>query len=347
MIPEAKSALVKSIARTMGFDRVGVAAAAPTANADRYRSWLGRGYGGTMAYLGRNVPMRENAANLLDGARSVICCAVLYRREDEDASGATDGPRRGDKTSHVDEPSGRVAQYARGADYHVVLRRRLEALIAALREAVAEPFEARACVDTAPILERDLAAAAGLGWIGKNTLLLHESLGSFLFLGEIITTLNLSPDVPATDHCGTCTRCLDACPTDAFPQPYVLDARRCISYLTIEHRGEIDDGLKPLIGEWVYGCDVCQDVCPFNRKAPLCVDAELREERIAARVPLAPLVQLTSGGYRRLTRGTAATRATRGMWRRNATIAEENARRAPGYDSGACAEADGPSRDAG
>jgi epoxyqueuosine reductase len=201
----------------------------------------------------------------------------------------------------------------------------LEELLVRMRAEFEEPFEARCFVDTGPLIERELAAAAGIGWIGKNTLVMHERLGSYLFLGEIVTTLELAPDAPVTDHCGTCRRCLDACPTQAFPAPYEMDATRCISYLTIEHRGEIPDDLSPRIGDWVYGCDVCQEVCPHNAKTPLASDSELTADRIPARLTLATLTELTAGSYRRLTEGTAARRATRRMWQRNTAIALHNA----------------------
>ena len=166
--------------------------------------------------------------------------------------------------------------YAWGDDYHEVIRSKLGALVERMRTELVEPFEARVCVDTAPILERELAAAAGIGWIGKNTLVLHHELGSYFFLGAIVTTLDLAPDEPLPDHCGTCTACLDACPTQAFPKPYEMDASRCISYLTIEHRGDISKPFQKMMGDWVFGCDVCQEVCPYNRSAPT-----TREPRIA------------------------------------------------------------------
>ena len=213
----------------------------------------------------------------------------------------------------------------RGSDYHVVLRDMLHKLIDMLRERLQEPFEARICVDTAPILEREYAAAAGLGWIGKNTMLMHQELGSYLFLGEIITTLDLVPDTPVADHCGTCTRCLKACPTGAITEPHRLNASRCISYLTIEHRSALSADLQRDMGWWIYGCDICQEVCPYNRRAPETTHAEFQSRRLPAELPLVELIRLRSGAYRRLVRGTAAARASRNMWRRNAVIALRNA----------------------
>lgn len=269
-----------------------------------------------MRYLASQLPLRLDPSRLIPGARSAICTAVRYKR---DRPPSAPGPHPGAQPP-AQPPSGRVAMYARGDDYHVVLRRMLERLIAALHERIEVQFEARAFVDTGPLIERELAAAAGVGWIGKNTLVMHESLGSYLFLGEIVTTLDLAPDAPATDHCGTCTRCLDACPTQAFPAAYQMDASRCISYLTIEHRGEIPPELAARMSDWVYGCDVCQEVCPHNAKAPMASHPELTADRIPARLPLDPLTRLTAGEYRRLTRRTAARRATRRMWQRNAAL---------------------------
>lgn len=327
MTPDEKTLAVKSAAAALGFDRVGVARAEPIRRGAYYRDWLAHGHAGTMDYLTRNVDSRLDPSRLLPGARSIICTATNYRRQD--SSDAASRPMAAGATA----PGGRVAQYARGEDYHTVIRDRLGMLIHAMRQRFDEPFDALACVDTAPIIERELAAAAGIGWIGKNTLVMHESLGSFLFLGEIVTTLDLAPDAPATDHCGTCTRCLEACPTAAFPAPYQMDASRCISYLTIEHRGEIDPTLAASMGDWVYGCDICQDVCPHNTKAPAGHDPRLMVTRLPAQLSLPLLQTLTSGDHRRLTRGTAARRASRKMWRRNAAIASMNLRRDPPHGS--------------
>lgn len=309
-----KSQLVKRIAHTLRIDRVGITSAAPVERFAHYKAWLDRGYAGHMRYLHENQDLRADPARLLTGARSVICIALLYHRP-EPQKPAT-------------PTTGHISNYARGADYHRVIREKLAELLAALRAQISEPFDDRVCVDTAPVLERELAARAGLGWIGKHTLLLDARLGSYLFLGEAITTLDLAPDAPARDHCGTCTRCLAACPTDAFPTPHVLDARRCISYLTIEHRDAVAPELASKLDDWVYGCDVCQQVCPFNAKAPHTAHADLGRDLLPAYVPLADLIALRSGEYRRLVRGTAAARAHRPMLRRNAILAARNTRRA-------------------
>lgn len=322
MTPAVKANRVKRMARELGIDRSGIVRAGPVRNATYYRDWLAAGHAGSMQYLHRNADCRTDSSSILPGARSVICAAMSYRRPPQADDPAADSPGG---ESRAAAPSGRVAQYALGPDYHVVLRRRLAALVERMRLEFDEPFEARICVDTAPLLERELAAAAGLGWIGKNTLVIDPALGSFLFLGEVVTTLELAPDEPATDHCGTCTRCLDACPTRALIGPYQMDASRCISYLTIEHRGEIPAELRGGIGDWVYGCDVCQDVCPFNAKAPPARDVEIVQDFLPARLKLPQLAQLTAGEYKRMVRGTAAGRATRAMWQRNAEVALRNA----------------------
>lgn len=217
--------------------------------------------------------------------------------------------------------------YAWGNDYHEVMRSKLAELTDRLRAELTEPFEARICVDTAPILERELAAAAGIGWIGKNTLVLHHEIGSYFFLGAVVTTLDLAPDEPLPDHCGTCTACLDACPTQAFPKPYEMDASRCISYLTIEHRGDISKPFQKMMGDWVFGCDICQEVCPYNHEAPT-----TREPRFAIRPPgpqlaLDDVLGWSVDDYREQLHGSAMTRAKLDMLQRNARIALNNVKR--------------------
>ena len=316
MSPAVKSLLIKALGRELGLSRVGIAPAAPLPGAAYYKSWLRRGYHGSMSYLARNVERRAAPASLLPGARGIICAALSYRPSPHDPPHAETAPQGGPAT-------GRVARYARGRDYHVVLRERLEALVERLRRRLDEPFEARVFVDTGPLLERELAAAAGLGWIGKNTMLLSRGLGSYSVLGEVLTTLELSHDAPETDHCGSCTRCLDACPTGAFPAPYQMDASRCISYLTIEHRGTVAPEFHAAIGEWIYGCDVCQEVCPFNDDASA-GDPELLAERAGDRVDLLRLLRLTPEQHRAWLGDSAADRARPAMWRRNAALALGN-----------------------
>jgi epoxyqueuosine reductase len=205
-----------------------------------------------MDYLKRYLDKRADPKEMVPGARSVVCLGTDYYQP----------------TSESAEPlRGRFASYARGDDYHDIIKKRLFALWDYMRAEAGGEVAGRVYVDTAPVLERELAQRAGLGWWGKNTCLINKRGGSYFFLAEIVSTLELEADEPATDHCGTCTRCLDACPTDAFPGPYVLDATRCISYLTIELKGAIPRDLRQGMGNWVYGCDICQDVCPWNRKA--------------------------------------------------------------------------------
>ena len=310
MTPSEKTSLVKDLARGCGFDLVGIARLGPSPQANYYRQWLARGHAGEMGYLHRNRKFRENPQLLLDGAVSAICVALNYQREPASKSGTN--------------CSGRVAQYVRGADYHHVIRKMLSSLVARLSERVEETFDYRIFIDTGPIMERDLASAAGLGWIGKNTMLLNQKLGSYFFLGEVLTTLDLQPDEPVADHCGTCTRCIDACPTNALFAPRRMDASRCISYLTIEHRGEVPANLNEPMGDWIYGCDICQQVCPYNQRAPLATHPEIAADLMPERLPLELLLDLRSGDYRRLVKGTAATRVSRKMWQRNAEIVREN-----------------------
>lgn len=317
MTPGDKSNLVKDLARRLGCDRVGITRPIPPSRTTYYRDWLARGHAGAMTYLSENLRIRLDPARLLANAKSVICIAVNYHTT---PSGQQQLPTE-------PEAYGKISNYVRGYDYHNILRDILLNIDCLLRKSLPEAFTSRICVDTAPILEKDLAATAGLGWIGKNTLLLHEDYGSYLFLGELVTTLDLQPDAPVTDHCGTCTRCIDACPTQALTQPYQLDASRCISYLTVELRGRIPGEFHQAMGQWIYGCDICQQVCPYNRDVPETAHEAFRTQRLPAAMPLLDLVRLRSGQYRRLVKDNATRRATRNMWRRNAVIALRNSPR--------------------
>ena len=249
---------VKALARDLGFDLCGVAPAAPdTEDRRRYDDWIARGRHGAMDYLARNGPARANPDAVLPGARSVVCCALLYH---------TDHPLSVDVAAEAGR--GWVSRYGWGDDYHDVMRPLLKRLAAAI-VAEAPGARVRACVDTAPLPERSLAWRAGLGWIGRNGALINERLGSFLVLGEVVTDLDLAPDAPAQNRCGDCDRCLRACPGGALVAPAVVDARRCASYLTIEHRGAFGpETPRAALGRNVFGCDICQDVCPWNAKAP-------------------------------------------------------------------------------
>ncbi len=294
---------VKERALDLGFDAVGIGSAEPVDHADAFHRWLDAGYAGTMTYLERTRAERVDPSRLLVGARSVIAVALSYNVPD---LAARDAGRP------------RVARYAGGRDYHDVMRPKLEALAGFVRQVAGGSVGTRFAVDTSAVLERDLAARAGLGWIGKNTNLLSESLGSYVFLGIVLTTAELEADTRVPDRCGTCTACLDACPTRAFLAPYVLDARRCISYLTIEHRGDIDGKLRASIGDWIFGCDVCQEVCPWNRKA-----APAREPAFEHGADLSrpeSLLALDDPAFRARFRDTAITRAKRAGVARNAAL---------------------------
>jgi epoxyqueuosine reductase len=237
---------LKAEAYAAGFDLAGIATLGPAESAAVYEAWVAEGRHGEMGYMARNADVRADTRRPHPGARSALVVAMDY----------------GGK-----EPPGPVARYARGDDYHDVMRARLSRLHEWLANETGRPVHGRAYVDTAPILERDLARRAGLGWAGKNTNLINPRLGSFFFLGALFTELELEPDAPfEADRCGTCTRCLEACPTDAFAGPRVLDARRCVSYLTIELQGAIPEELREGVGDHLYGCDVCQDVCPWNER---------------------------------------------------------------------------------
>jgi epoxyqueuosine reductase len=298
----ALAAAVKDEAGRLGFDAAAIGPATPPTHGAAFERWLDDGRAGTMGYLERTRRERLDPATLLPGARAVVAVALSYRPVEDDT------------------PAGRgmrVARYVGDRDYHDVIRPRLEALAGFIDSAAGPGVRSRAAVDTSAVLERDLAARAGLGWFGKNTNLLTPSLGSWFFIGIVLTTAEPAFDDEGPDRCGTCTACLDACPTAAFTAPYVLDARRCISYLTIEHRGDIDEPLRPLIGSWGFGCDVCQDVCPWNRKA-----ATTREPAFASATAPSPeeLLTLDDRAFRERFRRTALWRSRRAGLLRNAAI---------------------------
>ncbi len=309
----ALGSVVKARARELGFDRVAIGPAAPPEHGEALEAWLDAGYAGTMGYLERGRADRLDPARLLTGARSVVAVAMSYN-----LGASTEDEWRG------------VSRYARGRDYHDVIRPRLVELGEFIGSAAGASVASRAAVDSSAVLERDLAARAGLGWIGKNTNLLTPSLGSYFFIGIVLTTAELPFDEREPDRCGTCTACLDACPTRAFVAPYVLDASRCISYLTIEHRGGIADDLAEQIGGWVFGCDVCQDVCPWNRKAEPGHEPALGASGSLG--ALERLLELDPATFRARFRGSALTRTKRAGLLRNAAIvlANRGERRAVG-----------------
>jgi epoxyqueuosine reductase len=294
---------VKALALDLGFDLVAAGPAGPPEHGPALRRWVEAGHAGTMGYLERRLEERLDPARVLPGARSVLCVALNYfQGEPADASWKP------------------VARYAWGRDYHDVIGPRLERLAGHL--AATAGARSRGYVDTGPVLERDLAARAGLGWIGKNTLLLHPRLGSWFFIGVLLTTAALVHDEPLADRCGTCRACLDACPTGAFVAPYMLDARRCISYLTIEHRGDIDPQLHAGMTGWQFGCDVCQDVCPWNRKAPVTTATDFQPR---ATYPSADvLIGMDDRSLGLRFEGTPLLRAKAAGLRRNAAIYLQN-----------------------
>lgn len=289
---------VREFAQAAGFSLVGIAEAAPADGFHRLQEWLSRGYSGDMAYMQRQGDARKHPASVLSEVRSVIMVAMNYSE-----------PEAKDQTSQ--EPiAGKISRYAIGPDYHDLIWRRMQKVVNWLK-AERPGCQARAVADTAPLLERDFARRAGLGWIGKNTMLINKHKGSYFFLGAILTDIPLKPDPPHTaSHCGTCTACLEACPTDAFPAPGWLDARKCISYLTIELRGPVPEPLRPGVGDWLFGCDICQEVCPWNRR-----DSSQPES-----VDAIELLGLSDDDFRRRFRGTAITRTKRRGLLRNAAI---------------------------
>jgi epoxyqueuosine reductase len=327
-------------ARELGFDLCGVAPADAFPELAQLSTWLERGYAGEMNYL--RDARRGDPRLTLDAARSLIVVGLNYNSPQ---------PYSTEQAAVHDDhsPRGWISRYAWGDDYHEVLREKLNLLVARMHAQWPEPFDARAYVDTGPVVERVAAKYTGLGWLAKNTCLINEQLGSWLFLGVIVTTLELQASLrpgepPAADLCGNCTLCLDACPTQAFAAPYVLDARRCISYLTIELRGAIPEELRPALGNAVIGCDICQDVCPWNRKAPLPQLAAFqprqielqdhaksengKEKRETGATLFAPdlewLASLSREEFSRIFRGSAVKRA---KWRglvRNACVALGN-----------------------
>ncbi len=297
------TASVKAFALDLGFDLVAVGPCEPPEHGAAFRRWIEAGHAGTMGYLERRLEERLDPQRVLPGARATVCVALNYHQ------GAP-----------ADASWQPVARYAWGRDYHDVIGPRLTRLAAHLADAAGA--RSRGYVDTGPVLERDVAARAGLGWIGKNTMLLHPALGSWFFIGVLLTTADLAFDERLADRCGSCRACLDACPTGAFVAPYVLDARRCISYLTIEHRGEIDPGLHAGMAGWQFGCDVCQDVCPWNRKAPISREPEFSP---SARYPDAGVIAgMDDAAIRDRFRGTPLLRAKASGLRRNAVIYLEN-----------------------
>jgi epoxyqueuosine reductase len=297
------------MARECGFELAGVARAVPVPDTAWYREWVSVGYAGEMRYLtDRRAAVREDPRNLLASARSIVCVGKLYQ---------TPWPH---STQYNDEERAWISRYAWGDDYHDVMRRGLERLAGRIGA-----LEYKICVDTAPLLERSYARLAGLGWIGRNTCLINQRSGSWFFLGELLVSLEIAPDAEPADRCGTCRRCIDACPTAAIVPGgagYTVDSRLCISYFTIERRGAAPEEIRGGIGGHVFGCDICQDVCPWNRRAPVTEDAAFAPRNFAP--PLAEMAGLTESEFRAIFRGTPVTRARYSGFLRNVAIAMGN-----------------------
>ena len=304
---------IKRRARELGFDACGIAPAVAHPELRFLREWLDRGYAGEMAYLNRSADRRADVRHVLPTAQTVIVTATNYN---------TDRPY---STECADPSRAQIARYAWGDDYHDVIGARLDALLAWMREQSSEPFDARAYVDTGPVQERVYAQHAGIGWIGKNTCVINPDIGSWIFLGEILCSLPLQVDAPSLDQCGTCRLCLEACPTQAIVAPGVLDSTRCISYLTIEKRGEIPSSLHDAIGSHVYGCDICQEVCPWNAVAPHSGDPAWQPRRAWDRVDLSTLSRRTDDELAEALDGSAMRRTKAQGLRRNVAIASANA----------------------
>ena len=318
---------IKEHARSLGFERVGIAPATEADGFAHLQDWLRQGFAGEMEYLSRHADARRHPESMLQDVKSVVMVALNYKNAPRESGRDPRESLRSSRGLDMQRSTGglgRVSIYAGGADYHDVLRAKLKALLAWV-QTQAPGARGRAVIDTAPLLERDFARRAGLGWFGQNTMLLDKKLGSYFFLGALLLDIDLNADPPfATSHCGTCTRCLDACPTDAFVGPYQLDARRCISYLTIELRGPIPEDLRPGMGDWIFGCDVCQEVCPWNRKSPAGSEPAFAPSVIGPRADLEELLSLDDDAFRTRFRNSPVWRTGRAGLLRNAAIALGN-----------------------
>jgi epoxyqueuosine reductase len=312
----ALSRRVKARAQALGFEQAGIARATPAETAEAFRGWVASGRHGEMGYMARDVERRIDPQLLLPRVVSIVVVGLSYKPDSDPGSHAS--------APAVAGPRGKIARYARGDDYHEVMGAKLAELLAFVRAEAGEEVAGKAYVDTGALLERDVAARAGLGWFGKNTMLLNRTVGSYFFLGALLLALDLEPDAPTTAHCGSCRRCLVGCPTGAFVSPYVLDARRCISYLTIELKGPIPRELRPLVGDWIFGCDVCQEVCPWNRKAPPGAEPAFRSRAGFEAPELISLLRMSDEEFRAGFKGSPIKRAKRRGLLRNVAVALGN-----------------------
>ena len=313
----ALAARIRALAHELGFQRVGIADIDLREDEGHLRDWLARGLYGSMEWMARHGDRRARPDELVPGTLRVISVGLDYGKDPEQAwDTLADGERA------------YVARYALGRDYHKLMRQRLQRLADRIAEEIG-PFGHRVFVDSAPVLERALARNAGVGWIGKHTCLIDRDGGSWFFLGEIYVDLPLPVDVPASAHCGTCTRCIDICPTAAITAPYRLDARRCIAYLTIEHEGAIEEALRPLIGNRIFGCDDCQLVCPWNKFARRTDEADFRARNNLDQATLPELFAWTEEEFLSRTEGSAIRRSGYARWLRNIAVALGNAPTTP------------------
>ncbi len=315
--PASLALRIKALARELGFQRCGIAGIDLGQDETHLREWLAQGLHGSMGWMSQHGDKRSRPDELIPGTLRVISVGFDYGRDPDEAWTTLRDPQRA-----------YVARYALGRDYHKLMRQRLQKLAGRIAELVG-PFGHRVFVDSAPVLERALARNAGLGWIGKHTCLIDKDGGSWFFLGEIYVDLALPVDAPATEHCGTCRRCIDICPTQAITAPYRLDARRCIAYLTIEHEGAIDEALRPLIGNRIFGCDDCQLVCPWNKFAKKTDEPDFRARNDLDRATLAELFAWSEQEFLERTEGSAIRRSGYARWLRNIAVALGNAPTSP------------------
>jgi epoxyqueuosine reductase len=311
------SDIVRKSAMEAGFDLAGIAAVGESPELEYFPQWIAEGHAGEMKYLAARDEQgrlkRASLANVAPWARSVVVCAINYN---------TAKPY---STQFKDAEHGWISRYAWSKDYHDSVIEKLRRVEAAIRSSAApNDVITRSYVDTGPIVERVVAKYAGIGWFGKNTCIIHQKIGSWLFLGVILTSLELAADLPAPDRCGSCTRCIDACPTNAFIAPYQLDSNKCIAYLTIEKRGAIPEEMRAGIGRHVFGCDICQDVCPWNRKAPATKLEEFQPSEELVNPALDWLAEMSAEEFRHRFRGSPISRTKRAGLRRNAVIAMGN-----------------------
>jgi len=325
-----KTIRIKEFAKEVGFDLVGITPADPSPDFDFFRWWLDQGYAAQMGYLKRGEEKRGNPEKILPGVKSVICCGMNYYVERPRGEGSPAVSAELASLRQVLETFGKpsplglkISRYAWGEDYHTVVGERLKKLELFIRTEIDRAAQTKSYVDTGPILERSYGALAGLGWIGKNCCLINNGVGSYLFLGEILTTLEFGEseyDRPAVDQCGSCTRCLDACPTQALIEPGVLDANRCIAYLTVEHRGEFTAAEAAMVGSHLYGCDICQEVCPYNDRIPATPLPEFQP-----RPELSSLLKATGPEeFRKLTEKSAMNRIKFSQWESNLKAVKNN-----------------------